>query len=347
MATVDLTVMGAGAFGLSVAFVCAARGAKVRVIEKRRVGAGSSGGIVGALAPHAPERWNDKKAFQFESLVMAEQFWANVERVSGLSSGYGRTGRLQPIINERGLALAHERAAQAAELWQGKAQWRVLPYTDFADWAPPSPTGYVIHDTLTARLHPAQSCAALAGALTALGGEVVTGDAKPEGAVLWATGYEGLMALSAQLDQFVGHGEKGQALLLKYAAPDMPQLFADTVHFVPHADGTLAIGSTTERDFDAPDTTDAQLDGLLERALAAVPQLAGAEVLQRWAGVRPRAKSRAPMLGEYPGKPGHFIANGGFKIGFGVAPKVAELMADLILNGKDSIPPAFRVEANL
>jgi glycine oxidase len=42
-----------------------------------------------------------------------------------------------------------------------------------------------------------------------------------------------------------------------------------------------------------------------------------------------------------------FIANGGFKIGFGVAPKVAEVMADLVLDGVDRVPVAFRVEASL
>ena len=56
---------------------------------------------------------------------------------------------------------------------------------------------------------------------------------------------------------------------------------------------------------------------------------------------------RAPMLGQWPGRPGHFIANGGFKIGFGMAPKVATTMADLILNGQDTIPKGFRVEDNL
>ena len=43
----------------------------------------------------------------------------------------------------------------------------------------------------------------------------------------------------------------------------------------------------------------------------------------------------------WPGRPGHFIANGGFKIGFGMAPKCAALMADLLLDGKDAIPPEF------
>jgi len=75
MAIADITVMGAGVFGLSVAFACARRGTKVQVIDPAGVAAGASGGLVGALAPHVPEQWNDKKAFQFDSLIMAEQFW--------------------------------------------------------------------------------------------------------------------------------------------------------------------------------------------------------------------------------------------------------------------------------
>lgn len=347
MATVDVTVMGAGAFGLSVAFTCAERGARVRVIEKRAVGAGSSGGIVGALAPHTPERWNDKKAFQFDSLIMAEAFWARVAQAGGASPGYARTGRLQPIADTRALELALERQAQAGTLWQGKAEWRVVDAVDSDDWAPPSPTGKLIHDTLSARLHPAQACAALAAAVTRLGGEIVIGDGMPRGAVIWATGHEGLLALSDEVGRPVGNGVKGQALLLGFDARTAPQLFADTLHFVPHADGTLAIGSTSERAFDASDTTDAQLEALYARAMNAVPKLAGAPLLQRWAGVRPRAKSRAPMLGAYPGRPGEYIANGGFKIGFGMAPKVAQVMADLVLDGHDAIPDAFRVEASL
>jgi len=70
-------------------------------------------------------------------------------------------------------------------------------------------------------------------------------------------------------------------------------------------------------------------------------------VLDRWAGLRPRTASRAPMLGSWPGRDAQFIANGGFKIGFGMAPKVAEVMADLVLDGVDRVPAAFRVEASL
>ena len=74
--------------------------------------------------------------------------------------------------------------------------------------------------------------------------------------------------------------------------------------------------------------------------------IAGAPVVARWAGLRPRARSRAPILGEWPDRPGHYIANGGFKIGFGMAPKVGQVMADLILRGQDTIPDGFRVSDN-
>jgi glycine oxidase len=38
------------------------------------------------------------------------------------------------------------------------------------------------------------------------------------------------------------------------------------------------------------------------------------------------------------------VANGGFKIGFGIAPRVAQVMADLVLDGRETYPAAFRVE---
>ena len=338
--------MGAGAFGLSVAYACAARGAKVRVIDPGGVGAGSSGGLVGALAPHTPENWNDKKAFQFESLIMAEPFWSEVEAVGGVASGYGRTGRVQPVMNDRGLELARLREETAADLWQGKATWRVVDQAALGDWAPVSPTGWWIHDTLSARMHPRRACAALAAALRAKGGEIVS-EGPQMGKVVWATGWQGLVEMSEAAGKVIGNGVKGQAALLRLDRRDLPQLYADAVHVVPHADGTVAIGSTSEREFDDPVSTDAQLDDVLARAYAAVPALQGADVIERWAGVRPRAKSRAPMLGHHPLRDGAFIANGGFKIGFGMAPKVGQVMADLVLEGRDGIPEGFRPETSL
>jgi len=296
------------------------------------------------LAPHVPENWNDKKAFQFDSLIMAEGFWREVQEVSGLSPGYARLGRLQPVPDDHALELARLRCASARTLWQGQADWQVIR-ADGLEWAPVTPTGWLIHDTLTARMHPRQACAALVAAIRAKGGKVLT-DGQHMGTVVHATGLAGLEELTAHHSRIVGNGVKGQGAVLAHAAPNLPQLFADTLHIVPHRDGTTAIGSTSERDYDDPTSTDAQLDDVIARARAAVPALRDAPVIDRWAGVRPRTRSRAPMLGAHPQHDGQFIANGGFKIGFGMAPKVAQVMADLVLDGVDHIPAAFRPEAS-
>ncbi len=342
-AMVDVTIRGAGIFGLSVAWACAARGARVCVIDPGGVAAGSSGGLVGALAPHVPERWNDKKALQFSSLEMAETLWAEVAEAGGEDPGYARTGRIQPV---GALELATERARNSEALWQGRYEWRVAPVAEFAPFAPLTPSGLVIHDTLSARAHPRGATRALAAALRAKGVSVLP-DGVEKGAVVHATGHAGLEALSHQMGAPVGAAIKGQAALLDFDARDCPQIFVDGLHVVPHGDGTTAVGSTSEREFDTPDRCDGGLDDILGRIVRLVPVLKDVTVLERWAGLRPRARSRAPMLGAYPGRPGHFIANGGFKIGFGMAPVVAEMMADLVLEGRDRIPESFRVEASL
>ncbi|MCA0962327.1 NAD(P)/FAD-dependent oxidoreductase [Salipiger bermudensis] len=346
MASIDVTVRGAGIFGLSIAWACARAGAAVRVVDPYGPGAGSSGGIVGALAPHVPENWNPKKAFQLESLLMAEAFWAEVEAVGGVAPDYARSGRLQPVADEAGLELARARAVTAGDLWGEAAVWEVIGAESAGHFAPQTPTGWLIRDTLSARMSPRRASAALLAALSAMGVEVVR-EAEDSGQVLWATGWQGLRALSEALGKPVGAGVKGQSALLRFDAGDAPQVFAGGLHIVPHHDGTVAIGSTSERDFVDPSSCDAQCDALVERAVAVMPVLHGAEVVERWAGVRPRARSRAPMLGPWPGREGHFIANGGFKIGFGMAPKVAEVMGELLLNGRDGIPEGFRVEDSL
>ena len=335
----DLTIYGAGIFGLTLAWGALKRGVSVTVIDPHGPGAGASGGLVGALQPHTPDPWNEKKQFQFESLSMAKAFWAEVEETAGQSSGYAPVGRLQPLRSEKEANLARSRAESARKNWLGQAMWEVID-TPEDEWCPPSPCGLWLRDTLSAILNPRRATASLAAAVRAKGGIIATEGQSSE-RVIWATGWRGLLDLSDNIGKPVGNGVKGQALLLDLDKAGAPQIYADGLHIIPHLDGTVAIGSTSERDFDDPAATDAQLDDLLARAIAQLPVLKDGAVLARWAGVRPRAQSRAPLLGPWPGRPGHFIANGGFKIGFGMAPKCAETLLDLVLEDRDTIPDSF------
>ncbi len=341
----DLTICGAGIFGLSIAWEALQRGARVTVVDPNGPGAGASGGIVGALQPHTPEPWNEKKQFQLESLCRAQDFWSEVDAKSGVSSGYARVGRLQPLRTEREVELARSRSHAARQNWGDAFDWEVLETCPSPKWCPPSPTGFFVRDTLSAILNPQDATRSLATALCARDGASIVADAPLEGTVIWATGWQGLLDLSDKFDKPVGNGVKGQAILLDHNAAHEPQIYADALHVIPHTNGTVAIGSTSERVFDAPDTTDDQVDDLHARAVELLPVLRDATVLARWAGVRPRANSRAPLLGPWPGRQGHFIANGGFKIGFGMAPKCAEVLLDMILEDRDSIPASFHTNS--
>jgi glycine/D-amino acid oxidase-like deaminating enzyme len=349
MPVFDVILHGAGVFGLACAWACARRGARVMVVDPGGVAAGASGGVVGALAPHAPGNWNAKKQFQLESLLMAADWWADVAAAGGGDPGYGRHGRLQPLADDRARALAADRCIDAAAVWGDAANWQLIPARDAGEWAPVTPTGWLVRDTLSARLHPARACAALAAAIMARGGTVGTSlPAVPSGTPeIHATGAAGLADLSAELGQPIGRAVKGQAALLRCDRAGAPQLYADGLHLVPHEDGTVAIGSTSENEFSDPAATDALLDDVIARAVRACPALRGVPVVARWSGLRPRARSRAPMLGRHPLRTSTFIANGGFKIGFGMAPKIAETMADQVLAGQDAIPEGFRVSDNL
>ena len=281
MATAEVTILGAGVFGLSIAFCCGLRGARVRVIDPAGVGAGASGGFVGALAPHTPDLWLPKKQFQLESLLYSRSFWPEVEANSGIWTGFANHGRLQPINEERLVPLALSRISDAEQNWGAKAEWQVVSASQAGDWAPPSSTGQLIYDTLSAHIHPLKATRALARAVENLGGVITPAGAR-QGAIIDARGWQGLIEISKTLGQEFGNGVKGQAALLDFKRPGKPQLFSDGLHVVPHLDGTVGIGSTSERYFKSPIKNDEQLDDLISKAKKLFPILKDAPVISRW-----------------------------------------------------------------
>lgn len=344
----NLIIVGAGVWGLSCALACARRGWRVTVLERGRVADGASGGVVGALAPHVPENWNEKKQFQFEALDSAADYWAEVEAVAGLPTGFGRIGRLQPLASEAARERARARAEAARRHWHGRYTWEVVDAL--------GPFG-AIFDSLSGRIAPAAATRALAGAARACGVEILEGVAvealaadgvqtrespRAADAVIVAAGVGGFALLAPHVPEVPGRAQKGQAAVLGADLGNRPQIFDRGLYIVPHADGTVAVGSTSEDSFEAPFATDDQLDALIARARATLPELADAPVLRRWAGLRPRARRGEPMLGAIPGLPRHFAALGAYKIGFGLAPRVGAVLADA-LEGRATLPESFTV----
>lgn len=108
-------------------------------------------------------------------------------------------------------------------------------------------------------------------------------------------------------------------------------------YLVPRADGHLLVGSTMEEvGFDCR-TTEEGVRELREFAVAILPRLASAELLDAWAGLRPASFDGLPYLGKIEGLDQAYIATGLFRIGVQASPAVAVAMADLM----EGRPPPF------
>lgn len=92
--SVPLLIVGGGIMGLWAAVKAERLGIDTLLVEAGRLGGGASGGLLGALMPHMPDRWSDKKQFQFDALVALEAEIAGLEAETGLSGGYRRCGRI-------------------------------------------------------------------------------------------------------------------------------------------------------------------------------------------------------------------------------------------------------------
>ena len=355
----DVIIVGAGIFGLSCAYACAQRKLSVLILDAGKVGAGASGGIVGAMAPYTPDQWHVKKQYQFEALSSAAKHWAEVDKLSNMESGYGRIGRVCPITDERIYKLALTRHEEAKTNW-AKFEWNVIEAHPLVTKLA-APFG-LTYDTLSARIYPSRACASLARACSILGvdfKENTRASGFEPGAVFgpWgrasapkiilAGGYQGFRLLDHHFGIQMGAGVKGQAALLNINLGDAPQIYANGIYIVPHSDGTITVGSTSENKWNDPCDVDYLLDEIVGRARLICPIINNAEILETWAGVRPKARRRDLMIGPVPEVDGVFVAMGGFKVGFGLAHKVGVTLADLILNKPTNLPKSFTIEHHL
>lgn len=368
--TTDVLVIGAGVFGLWAARAAASAGLRVIVAEASAPGAGSSGGLVGALTPHLPTRWRPFKAFQMRGLETLGARLAELAGETGIDAGHARCGRITPIADAaaRGRALAQ--AAAAHDAWGGRATFEVLdaPPGEADGLLDPAAAPFgVIRDTLSGRVEPRGVIAALAASVAARA-ELRTGwrlaglDPRrmvarfdrgeiAAGHVVAAAGWRSLGLLPAGClppGALSGAGVKGQAALLAARAEaGAPLVQAGGLFIVPHASGGIAVGSTTEKTWE-DERPDAALDAVIAEARRLAPALRAAPILERWSGIRPRAPGREPLAGPLPGAPRLLLATGGYKIGFSVAHLVGDALA-AIATGADSpdpLPASFSPEAH-
>ncbi|NBB50167.1 FAD-dependent oxidoreductase [Rhizobium sp. CRIBSB] len=364
----DLVIVGGGIMGLWAALKAERRGIDTILIEAERTGSGASGGLLGALMAHMPDRWNEKKQLQFDGLLSLEAEIAELEAETGLSAGYRRCGRLIPLPKPHLRAIAERHSLEAETNWcqQGRIfDWSVIDESPFADWpAKEFCEAGLVHDGFAGRVSPRGFTAAIRARLERAGrvrmfegATVIAIDADARqirladgltlgfGDLLVAAGVSSfplLETLGPALAKPLGRGVKGQAALLRAdLAADMPLLYLDGLYVVPHDGGHVAIGSTSENSFDQAFSTDAQLDTLIAAARRLAPMLQEAEVVERWAGLRPKAVDRDPMVGPHPGHSHIHALTGGFKVSFGIAHLLADAVLDSVGGAALPLPHSF------
>src|SRR3984885_5605146 len=100
-------------------------------------------------------------------------------------------------------------------------------------------------------------------------------------------------------------------------------------YLIPRSDGRLLVGASAEEaGFDK--RTDVEtIQRLHHAAIALVPELRHAKILEDWAGLRPGTPDALPILGATV-TPGYYVATGHFRDGILLAPITAQVMADVI-----------------
>ncbi len=371
----DLLIVGGGIMGLWAAVMAQRAGIETTLVERAAIGAGASGGILGALMPHMPDNWNEKKQFQFDALVSLEAEIAMLEAETGLSAGYRRSGRIIPLSKPhlRGIALKHQQ--EALENWTSADRsffWHVREAPQYAGWPDHAAAeSGVVFDTLAARLAPRSlldmlvsvlrnaprthvregthvlRLDPLAGKAELAGGEMIAFKT-----CILAAGVQSfplIDALHGGAFKASGTAVKGQAALLKADVdPSWPVIFSDGLYIVPHENGCVAVGSTSENSFEDPLTCDARLDHLIQRAVEVAPMLREAKILERWAGLRPKAIGREPMIGRHPDFPHLMTMTGGFKVSFGLAQRIAAfVVSEITGDNRIDLPGSFRCESHI
>ncbi len=368
----DLLIVGGGVLGLWAAKYALDAGLKVTLIDKKRCGSGGSRGLLGALAPHLPNAMNDKKRFQLHALDELPGLVAQLEEQSGLIAHYGQTGRLMPIRVpgfQKRVDRCIEESRVSWDLGVRSYTFEQVEIGSYEGWVNPelAPMGLAF-DSLSARIVPRSFMQVLyAFVMDRIeiieGCELISFDQKKGRArmrdgrailadkVVLAAGYETYDLLKPLARADLGHGVKGHSSLFKLdGVADMPSLYDNGVYVVPHGDGTVAVGNSSQNEWsDEHAVSEGHCLPYIIRAIELCPALQKAKFLSHWAGVRPRSHAKDPIVGALDDRGGVHVLTGGFKISFGIAHRLARALIERITGAPNrvSLPPSYEVAYHL
>ena len=125
---------------------------------------------------------------------------------------------------------------------------------------------------------------------------------------------------------------RGQMLLYKTQPGTLRHiLLHEGYYLIPRRDGLVLAGSTLEYMGFDKETTQQARDLLSRTAISLVPELAQANIIKQWAGLRPGTVDGIPFIGECPGIRGLYLNTGHFRNGVVMAPASVQVLLDRML----------------
>jgi glycine oxidase len=357
---VDVTVVGAGIIGLSIAWRAAQAGLAVTVVDPDPASCASHA-AAGMLTPVSEAHYGEEAllALNLASAARWPAFAADLAAASGMDVPLRSDGSLLVAFDDDDLRALEELRRFQAELGLDVARLRSRECRDLEPLLSPRIRGGVRVDG-EASVDNRAACRALLAAAEAAGVGLVrervvevvvdagraTGVRLASGATLggdrvvvaagpWSAQLAGLPATAVPPVRPV----KGQILRLRFDPADPPVTRnirglarGWSVYLVPRTSGELVVGATVEEQgFDASVTAGAVRE-LLEAAIDVVPAVGELELVEAIARLRPATPDNAPIIGSTP-VDGLVLATGHHRNGVLLAPITADAVVGLLADG--------------
>lgn len=332
-----IAVVGAGIVGLSAARALLAGGAKVRVFSHGAPAGRASHAAAGMLAP-AYEAGAEGKAHPalMDFCLAAAAFWPGFARALEAETGVGldyRPGPAFAVGRDEADAARLERLAQALGAYD-------VPFERLGRAGLQAVLPQLAPSFTEALALPGDAQVDNRAALAALE-RAVFEEAGGEPVVVGEAGAPAVEALLADHDAVV--------LATGWRLPGVQPVKGAALSLAPHAglpekvvrwggvylapkQGRVVLGATAEPGASDIDPARSDLEVLLARGAELCPAVKDAEVLERWAGVRPLTRDLAPLIGWQ--RPGVYVAGGHHRNGILMGPLTGALVAEHILTGE-------------
>lgn len=364
MNTYDVVVAGGGIIGGSIAFELARRNLKVALLDRQQGGREASWAAAGMLAP-GPDSPATIPLVPMgrASLALYPQFVQAVEQASGMAAGYRTEGTLEVLFRgdaerelstlvalHRGLGLACEPVrveeaqrmepvlnhdARAVALLPEEATVDNRALTDAVLAAAKSSGAHYSPGTeVTSLIVKGTKCSGV----STRGGKNFFAPHVVAAAGSWTSQLADLAPFAPT------RPIRGQMAALRHSGETIRRVLrSDRGYIVPRDHATpqkLVVGSTGEEAGYVKCVTAGGLEQIFNAVNELAPELAGAEILETWCGLRPGSPDQLPILG--PAEPdGLVVATGHYRNGILLAPVTAKLVAEWICEKKTSLDWEF------